>query len=138
MHKKAMTLLELLMVVIIVGVLATLGLINYGPLKEKRMQKLAAVALKYIQAAEELYQVEYRHYYPGPTGSITSDTTANLDSINEFLRLSLDKPDQGWTYKINVPTVTTYTLTATRNDTSGCVATQNKGDDQPAYNSSCK
>lgn len=94
MRKIAFTLVEILVVVIIVGVLATLGLINYTGIKEHAYGKEAQANLKLITAAEKIYQLETGVYYPTPY--VSSPSTAD---INTNLKLSL--PTSGnWTYSI--------------------------------------
>lgn len=128
--RKAMTLLELLIVVVIIGILAAVGFINYSPIKEKREEKLAQVALKYIEAAEELYNVEYRQY-------TSSFTPAQLSTLNTNLRLSLDNQD--WNYTVTTQlTPPTYTIVATRTNGNGCTETLSKANpDQITASSSC-
>jgi len=105
--KKAFTLLELLIVVIIVGILATLGSINYGPLKERTLDRESKAILKLIVAAQRIYRMENSFYYP------YDNPPANVSGINDKLKLVL--PTTGtlnWTYAI--PAAQTGTATAGR------------------------
>ncbi|MFH1678311.1 MAG: prepilin-type N-terminal cleavage/methylation domain-containing protein [Candidatus Omnitrophota bacterium] len=90
-NSKAVTLLEILVVVVIVAILAALGLPRFSTMKERALDKEAGANLKLIQAAEKIYRMENSIYYPSGVGA---DTTA----INTVLRLSL--PSANWSYTI--------------------------------------
>jgi len=92
MLRKAVTLLELLTVVLIIGILVALTLPRYSTMRERAMDKEAVANLKLIQAAEKIYRMEENCYYP------TGDD-ADGGEINSFLRLQL--PTSGnWDYSI--------------------------------------
>jgi len=83
--KKAVTLLEILLVIIVVGVLSTLGIASYIPAGEKVKDKEAWSNLKVIQAAEKAYHIDTEgvYYYPN------SGSETNIDTINEKFKISL-------------------------------------------------
>ena len=83
MKKKGFTLLEILIVIIIVGILATLAIIQYKPYKENTLDREAQANLKLIYAAERIYKFEsdLNKYY--------SDSVNNNASINTGLKLQL-------------------------------------------------
>ena len=87
---EAITLLELLVVIIIIGVLATLGLPRFGTMRERALDKEARANLKLIQAAEKIYRMEIGVFWPD---SATADTL----SLNANLRLDLS--DENWNYQ---------------------------------------
>ena len=93
MHYRAFTLLEIIVVVIIVGILASLGIANYSGTKEKAIGKEAIANLKMVAAAEKVYRLETGSYYPADGSTISSLTTINSD-----LKLSLT--DRNWVYSI--------------------------------------
>lgn len=66
--RKAFTLLELILVVIILGILASLGLTNYTKIIEKSRIAEAKTILGQIRTAQEGYKLEY--------GSRTTDLSA--------------------------------------------------------------
>ncbi|MDD5136681.1 MAG: prepilin-type N-terminal cleavage/methylation domain-containing protein [Candidatus Omnitrophica bacterium] len=117
---RGVTLIEILVVIIIIGVLVALALPNYGPMKEHSVGKEAQASLKLIAAAEKIYRMEMGFYYP--YGGPSNDTTA----INQFLRLSLY--DTNWFYNVSATTGTfnavaqrrsgacNYTITHTTTD----------------------
>lgn len=123
MLKRGFTILELLIVVIIVGVLATLGFVNYGGVRENAVTKEARANLKLIAAAERIYRMEVGYFYP-QTGVVAAEGT-----INDDLRLSLPEVlARRWNYSINSDgSNDLFTATATRNDGSGCAWTMNQG-----------
>ena len=134
MLKRAFTILELLIVVIIVGVLATLGFVNYGGVREASITKEARANLKLIAAAERIYRMEVGYFYPD-TGTVTGVGAEN--TINNNLRLSLPEANRRWNYEIDSESgdADRFTATATRNDTTACAWTMNQGDtraDPPA------
>ncbi|MBU1727433.1 MAG: type II secretion system GspH family protein [Candidatus Omnitrophica bacterium] len=87
--RKGFTLLEMIVVIIIVGILATLGFSQYGSYREKVVDKEAQANLKLIQAAERIYRMEYGFYYP-------YQQSATAAQINDMLRLTL--PTKNWNY----------------------------------------
>lgn len=123
MSRLGFTLLELIVVVVIVGILVTLGLVNYGGIKERTLDKEATVNLKLIQAAEKIYRMENTFYYPY---SGTVDTSA----INTNLKLSLTTAaNRNWDYSI--PTVQSGTSTASRAGAGGRTWTLTISGDEP-------
>jgi len=119
---KGVTLLELLIIVVIVGVLATLGLMNYGGVREKSLTKEALANLQLIAAAERIYRMEYGTYY-GPE--------SDIGDINSVLKLSLS--GRNWGYSITQAGADTFTSTADRTGGSfdTCVYTIDEATDRP-------
>ncbi len=103
---SAFSLLELMVVVIIIGILATLSIVQFTGPKEQSLTKEAKANLKLIAAAQKIYRME--------TGSYV--TAADETEINQRLRLMLpQKADsKNWNYKVTEATATTFNATATR------------------------
>lgn len=97
MKNKGFSLLELLIVIIIVGVLATLLLPSFRPARESALNDEARANLKLIQAAEKIYKLEYNFYFPAPAGS----TNTNEVDINQYLKLALPAASIKWNYSIS-------------------------------------
>lgn len=69
--------------VVIIGILASFGIVNYTATKERALDKIAQANLKLIAAAEKIYRMETGSYNP------TSGTESDVTNINSNLRLSL-------------------------------------------------
>ena len=83
-----------MVVVVIVGVLATLAVTQFSASRETALQKEAVANLKLIAAAEKIYRME-----------LLSFTTGNDNAdINGRLRLMLPTTSSRWAY--TVPTAT--------------------------------
>jgi prepilin-type N-terminal cleavage/methylation domain-containing protein len=72
MNKKGFTAFEVLIVLIIVGILATFAVNNLAPMRERSWDDEARQNLVLIQRAESAYLMENQTYYPaaGSTNSI--------------------------------------------------------------------
>ena len=91
-NKKGFTLVELLIVVIIIGILASLAFPNFGKTKENALDKQAISNLKLIQAAEKGHYLEMLAYYP------LLGSTSDIANINNNLHLSLTTTN--WNYTV--------------------------------------
>ena len=85
------TLIELIIVIVIIGVLATLGVSQYYPLRERALDKEAEANLRLIASAERIYRMETQTY-------VTSNTTSQ---INSDLRLSITTTRPSWSYFVH-------------------------------------
>ena len=120
--------MELVVVIVIVGILAVLGLVHYGAYKEKALNKEAVVNLQLIQAAEKIYRMENPYYYPYP-GCVTA---TNNTVINQYLKLNLPTQSPNWNFTVDTASTgnasatrsgRTYNLSIT-NDTPTCTGTR--------------
>lgn len=94
--KRGVTLLELLIVVMIVGVLATLATVSYTGIKEETVDKEAKANLRLILAAQRIYRMEVGRYYPYDYGTIS-----NIGDINTKLKLLLSTAaNRSWNYSV--------------------------------------
>jgi len=106
-NKKGFTLLEIVIVVIIIGILASLAIPNFGKIKENALDKEAISNLKLIQVAEKGYYYDMGSYYP------SSGSASTIANINSNLKLSLTT--KNWIYEV----WSTGCGRATRNVTGG-------------------
>lgn len=91
-YRKGFTLLETLIVMIIIGILAVLGVSQYFAVREKVLDKEAVSNLKIIQIAEKSYYMDTGSFYP-PSGS-----TSDIPTINRDLKIFLN--GRNWTYQV--------------------------------------
>ncbi|MFA5090470.1 MAG: prepilin-type N-terminal cleavage/methylation domain-containing protein [Candidatus Omnitrophota bacterium] len=132
-RNKGISLLEIIVVVVILGILGGVTFFYYTPAKEHAIGKEARTNLRLILAAEKIYRLETGNYYP-PTGN-----ESNATAINANLRLDV-KTDK-WGYAI-YNNGTSFTAYADRNGTGSyldCQYTimQNATDGEPSAGASC-
>ena len=100
MKTKGFTLLELMVVIAIIGVLATVGLINYSGFKEKIADREAISNLKMLQSAEIGYKLETGSYYP-ILGSPSAPSVIDIPAINANLSVALsNNANPNWNHKV--------------------------------------
>lgn len=81
MRRKAVTLAEVLVVVVVMGVIASVGYVSYHGMIEKRLDEEAKAAIRSIALAELSYFSENNSFYPSPQGMVNNEVTImkNLD-----------------------------------------------------------
>ena len=99
MSRKGFTLVEVLIVVIIIGILASIGIPQFGASIEKAKGGEARAGLGHIQTGEKVYFAENEFY--------TSNILPGGD-------LDITLTQKYWTFSVSTPSSTTYTATATR------------------------
>ncbi len=113
LSKKAMTLIEVLTVVIIIGILAGVAVPRYFKTIERAKDQEAITNLKLIKAAQAIYFVENNTYCCTPV------PFEDVGIINQTLHLNLPATSD-WIYAITVvvspPSIPNFRATATRND----------------------
>ena len=82
-RSKGFTLLELIVVVIIIGILATLGFGQYGKLVEKGRTAEAKTVLGQIRTAQQSYKEETGDY-TGTVGNLAVSVPAACTTTNYF------------------------------------------------------
>lgn len=113
----AVTLIELMVTIVIIGILAAMAIPMFPRVMETTKAKEAVAALEQIRTGERVYRVEEGDYWP--VGILESD----IGDINEQLRLYLDTRDErNWNYSVGAtsgvsPNPDTFIATATRRGT---------------------
>jgi len=100
MNRKAFTLTELLIVVLVIGILAAIGIPQLAASLEKARSADAKIGLNQIYRAEIVFEGDRRFY---------------TDSVGDLADVALT--ERYWSFRIDTPTSTSFTATATR--TSG-------------------
>jgi prepilin-type N-terminal cleavage/methylation domain-containing protein len=109
---RAFTLLEIIVVMVIIGILATLGLMSFQGPREQAAEREAQANLKLISSAEKVFRMEIGQYIP----------CNNTSEINNNLKLMVPTSDLDGRYKvITNPGNTTFQANARR--TSGQFST---------------
>lgn len=95
MRTGGFTLLEVIVVVVIIGILATLAITHYSSYKESALDKEAKADLKLIRSAERIYKMEVSTYYP------SSGSESTIVNINNNLKLDLPAgANRNWDYLV--------------------------------------
>jgi len=103
--KKAFTMFEILIVVLIVGIITAIALPNFMRSKESSLGEEANLTLKLIQDAEQFYHIEHDAYI----------NSTNISDINSKLKLYIPTSEsRSWDYKIITPDAHNFTAKANR------------------------
>jgi prepilin-type N-terminal cleavage/methylation domain-containing protein len=113
MYKCGFTLVELLVVIVIIALLASIAIPTYIKTVEGVRDKAAISSLQLIRAGEKIYQLEVGFYYP------FSGTIDSIANINDNLNLDLDPdydddPTRLWDYYIDWYSATDFEAKAQR------------------------
>ena len=95
MKRRSVTLIEIMVVLVIIGVLAAFTIPNFGRRKEDTLDNEALAVLKQMSEAEKFYYLERDSYY------LSSGATAkdHIENINHNLKLDLFEGDgRSWNY----------------------------------------
>ncbi len=86
---KGFTLLELIVVVIIIGVLATLGFTQYTRVVERGRSSEAKMILGQIRTAQEAYKLEYDSY-AGDIANVSVEAPSNCTQVTHYFSYAGD------------------------------------------------
>jgi type II secretory pathway pseudopilin PulG len=105
-----------LIVLVIVGVLTTLAVTQYGSVRERTLSREAIANLKLIAAAERIYNMEQGFFYPiTAAGGPASEDSWTI--INNNLRLYIN--ERNWDYAVSTLTVNGFEAAADRQGNGG-------------------
>ncbi len=88
LNGKSLSLLELIIAIVIVGIIASFAIPGYLGVKQRAEGRGASTLLKLIHAAEKVYELESVDYIP----------CAGFGPCNTLL--NLDLPEDEWTYNV--------------------------------------
>lgn len=94
LNSRSFTLTEMLVVIIIIGVLATLATNYYGTFREKSFDKEAQANLILVAAAEKIYRMENNQ--DEYIGCVTTS------EVNTNLKLSISAETSAWDYQVRL------------------------------------
>ena len=96
MGKKAgFSLLELVVVIIILSVFATLAIRHYAAARENALDKEAISNLKLLNAAQKSYFLDIGTYFP------SAGSTSNIGAINSAFKLLIPaSANRYWNYQV--------------------------------------
>jgi len=110
-HRKRLiagfTLIELMIVVVIVGILATMAYPNYVATRERSLDKEAISGLMLIRNSERMFFSRLDRFWPTPAGFQTSIAFINGN-------LTLDMNERIWDYSVTSVGTTVFTGRAVR------------------------
>ncbi len=111
MNRRAFTLTELIVVILIVGIIGGIGIPGFSKARAKADKNQAIAYLRNIRTAEKMYYAKWRTYL----------TLANSEEIRNELRIESKLPS--YTFAV---TATSQTFTAATTDASGKTLTLNE------------
>ena len=111
-QRLGVTWLELLVTLAIVGILLAMLLPRYTGNVEHARANEAYGNLKLILAGQRVYRLKTGYYLPNAAWAAAQGRNANVDEINQFLRLKIE--EKNFVYDAGPSTASTFTATATR------------------------
>lgn len=108
--RKGFTLIELIVVVIVIGILATIAVPQYLNATERAKSAKARHAIGLISQAEKLYRADKDTY-------VAVAAKANLidaGGLSDYVELSDITKDNDWGYAVSGVSTTDFLVTATR------------------------
>jgi prepilin-type N-terminal cleavage/methylation domain-containing protein len=142
MKNRSFTLIEIIVVLVIIGILSTLGVTQYRSSVERALEGEAVINLNLIAAAERIVRMEGAGAAFVPCSCFCAGTAAGccdeaVVGCNSALRLRLSTQD--WIYSVTSLTGANFTAVATRAE-SGCTyaLTDTDADGKPNPNANCR
>ncbi len=120
MNKKGFTLIELIVVVIVIGILATFAVPQYLKVVTRGKVAKAKNSLALIVRAEKMYRSKYDTY---KACTNNADLVTAADSLSNQSEVGLNKliTDTDWTYTVPTGDVTTFIAQASGNTSDSAI-----------------
>ncbi|MCM8782230.1 MAG: prepilin-type N-terminal cleavage/methylation domain-containing protein [Candidatus Omnitrophica bacterium] len=117
MKKKAFTMLELLITVIVIGILATIAIPNFSKMVDKAKEEQAITYLRLIRSGEKIY-------YAGNSTYIACADAGEIKS-----NLGVEVTEQNYTFRVegNPDIVDTFIATATKRNSTETITIDQDG-----------
>lgn len=108
--KRSVTLLELIIAIVIIGILVVLAVPLFPKALEFTRSKQAVAALRQIYTAQRIYKIKEGFFYPYCSDGPVSE--ADPDILEQIFKTPLDR--ENWSYSIETTSLDDFTATATR------------------------
>lgn len=110
--RKGFTLIELIIVIIIVGILATIAVPQYLKATERAKGGKAKSAMALIAQGEKFYRAEIDTY-------VITGVDANNATLGSYIELAAVDADPDWNYEVGGVSASAFLITATRQAGAG-------------------
>ena len=100
MNKQAMTIMELMVVVIIVGIIAAFAIPNYTKANNRAEERQMIINLRSIITAEEIYKAQEGNYWPAGAYAVPTGNQG-MPQLNTDLKLNIVTSGTKYTYACN-------------------------------------
>ena len=114
---KAFTLMELMIVVVLIGILSSIGMIMFGDTQENAKKKVAEVSTSSIHLAQQEYISNNGSYYY-TSGGCSSSTTQQI--ITDLFDGNKDLSEKDFYYCINGNSSSNTLKITAKNITTNC------------------